>query len=706
MINLPRLWLWMLRSLLLWLFLAISVSALPLNREYTLLAGKIQSEPHGVLAQEDVLIYSKSYAFRADKAYYAPHSGDLELFGNVDIMMEGKILNRLNHTVFNLKTKTFKSDKLFAYDATSHMWFNTQNVEGKENQLQLKKTTISSCNRIDPDWKIKFSTGVYNKDKEYISIYNPTFYAGNVPILYLPWFGFSTNKARKTGFLKPILGFENSENLFFVLPYYIASEKNWDLELDPQIRLNRGVGLYSTFRFVDTNHSKVTLNIGIFDEKKSYFDAHNLENRTHYGIDFKYETTELLTKGSKEGSFHDGLLADITYLNDIDYLNLDHKRGWASSKLVTSRANYVYYSDKDFIGAYAKYFIDTEKKSNATTLQTLPSIQYHRFSQNSLFPNVLYSLDYKFKNNYRKVGLNAKQHEISIPVIFHKSLWGDYLNFKASENFYYSRVNYTEGNETTQNADYFSNYHQLSISSDLSKQYPTYIHNMQLELSMSIPSFEHKKGYFADFLPFNLETKSLSFKVNQYYYNLDGFNFLMHRIRQTLYDDESIYKYSDLENQVIYRFSKDFVLHNTLFYSHKYDRIKKLQTGVRYKDAKYNIGVNHTYEYKPIENNTNFITTRFESKVSGKYALFGSWDYDFKQSFTKEWTLGWHMKKRCWDYRFRYKESVTPSLTSAGTESLVKRGILLFVRFSPFGGMAYNFSHESKLDLEHREGVE
>ena len=696
----------MLRKLLLWLALSLSLFAVTLTREYTLLAGKIKSQDKGITAEEDVLIYSKSYAFRADKAYYNPKNGNLELFGNVDIMMEGKILNKLNHTIFNLKTKTFTSDKLFAYDAESRMWFNTKKVQGTENQLKLQKSTISSCNRISPDWTIKFSTGIYNKEKEYISIYNPTFYAGNVPILYLPWFGFSTNKERKTGFLKPILGFENSENLFFVLPYYIANNKNWDLEIDPQIRLNRGVGLYSTFRFVDTNHSRGEVNLGLFDEKKTYYDVHNLENRTHYGLELKYETSALLTKGAKEDKFHDGLLTDITYLNDIDYLNLDHKRGWASSKLVTSRINYVYYSDKDFIGAYAKYFIDTEKKSNADTLQTLPSIQYHRFSQNSLLPNVLYSLDYKFKNNYREKGLNAKQHELSIPIIFHKSIWGDYLNFKASENFYYSRVNYTEGNETTQNADYFSNYHQLSLSSDLTKQYPEYIHNLQLDLSMIIPSFEHKNGYFADFLPFNLETKSLSFKVNQYYYNLDGFNFLMHRIRQTLYDDESIYKYSDLENQVIYRFSKDFVLHNTLFYSHKYDRIKKLQTGMSYKNDKVDFGLNHTYEYKPSEKNTNFITTRFNTKVSSKYAVFGSLDYDLEESFTKEWTLGWHMKKRCWDYKFRYKESVTPSLTSAGTESLVKRGILLFVRFSPFGGMAYNFNHESKLNLEHIEGLE
>jgi hypothetical protein len=58
------------------------------------------------------------------------------------------------------------------------------------------------------------------------------------------------------------------------------------------------------------------------------------------------------------------------------------------------------------------------------------------------------------------------------------------------------------------------------------------------------------------------------------------------------------------------------------------------------------------------------------------------------------------MKKRCWDYMFRYKESVTPNLTSAGIKSLIKRGILFYVRFSPFGGMKYEFNKETSLDKD------
>jgi LPS-assembly protein len=312
----------------------------------------------------------------------------------------------------------------------------------------------------------------------------------------------------------------------------------------------------------------------------------------------------------------------------------------------------------------------------------------------------LYSLDYKFKHNYRREGLRATQHEFSAPITFYKGFFGEYLDFQASENFYYSKVNYYEGNATTEDATYFSNYHKFLVSSDLTKKYDSFIHNLQADLSFVIPSVENKSGYFADFIPFNIETKNVAFKLNQYFYDESGFDFLTHRFVQVYYDDKNIYKYGDSENQIIYKPTKELKLYNTIFYSHEYDRIRKLQSGLNYNKDRYNLRVNHTYEYKKDEKNSDFITTYANAKIDKNYNIFASLDYDFEDRFTKEWSVGWKMKKSCWDYMFRYKESVTPNLTSSGAESVVKRGVLFFVRFSPFGGMAYEFNKETSIEDE------
>jgi len=671
------------------------------STRYELLAKKLTYNGNIVQANGDVIIYSKNGIFRADRAIYNRANHDLELFGNVYIDYQNKDRVFLKHTKINLKKSNFSTNNLFSYDEDAKIWFDTKNTTREKDIIKFKSTEISSCERINPAWKIRFSSGIYNQKKEYISIYNPTFFVNNIPILYLPWFGFPTNKHRKSGFLKPILGYENKENIFLVTPYYIANEKNWDLEIDPQIRLKRGVGLYSTFRFVDTNQSNGSITLGYFKDNNSYVKEHNLKNSRHFGVLFKYKNRSLISQTINkklDSSYNDALFVDSIYLNDIDFINLNHSNSYANSKLATSTINYFLYNSNQYFGLYSKYFIDTEKNSNDDTLQTLPAFEYHKFSSNWLVPNILYSIDYKWTNNYRLEGLNAAVHEINIPITYYHSFFDEFLGFKVSENLYYSRVNYYNQNESLENANFFSNYHKFSLTSDLSKKYSSFIHNIQSELSFVVPSSTHKSGYFAPFIPFNTERKNLSLKVNEYFYDNDGFNFLFHRFVQTLFDDKRFYKYSDTQNQIIYYPKRYIKLENTLFYSHKYHRLRKIQSGVSYNKNRYHLNINHSYEYKKFNKNSNFITSYFESKIDNHYSMFASLDYNIEDSFTKEWSVGWKYKKRCWDYMFRYKESVTPNLTSEGAQSVTKRGVLFFVRFYPFGGMKYEYNKESELE--------
>ncbi len=674
-------------------------------QNYTLLANEVYTKGNMVEAKNDVLIYSDNVTFRADRAKYNRDTNDLELFGDVDLYMENKFSSHLDYLKFNLKTEKYRSDNLFLFENESDLWFKSKKITSSSEVFKLKKATLSSCNRADPDWKMTFSTGYYNKKEEFVSLYNPTLYVGGVPILYLPWIAFPTNKNRRSGLLKPILGFENSENIFFVQPFYIANEDNWDLEIDPQIRLNRGIGLYSKFRFVDTNHSFGSVGFGVFKDKKAYAKKKNLKNSTHNGFEINYESRGLLTQYLNSKKFNDGLLIDFHYLNDVDYLNMHHNGRNAMSKLVTSKANYYISGDYDYLGLYAKYFIDTEKIDNGSTLQTLPSLQYHRFADDAKFENILYSFDYKYKNNYRTEGLTATQHEFSMPITFHFNFFNNYLNFVASENLYYSRVNYSNHNHSAliENADYFSNYHKLSLHSDLTKEYIDYIHNIQIGVDFIAPSFERRDGYIADFIPFNLEKKSLKFQLNEYFYRKNGFDFLIHRMNQTLFLDKLLYKYGDFENQVIYKFSKDFVVDNTIFYSHEYDRLRKLQTGVSYNSDGCDLKFNHTYQYYPYQKNANFVTAYIDRKIDDKYDMFGSYDYDLEDSFTKEWQLGFSMKKKCWDYSIRYRESVTPSLTTLGAESFIRRSIRLDFRLSPIGGVTYEYNRNRSLE-EYKDG--
>ena len=77
-------------------------------------------------------------------------------------------------------------------------------------------------------------------------------------------------------------------------------------------------------------------------------------------------------------------------------------------------------------------------------MQELPTLHYHRFSDQILLPNLLYSLDAQFHNYTRSKGVEARHYEVNLPVTFYTPLLNDYLNFSVSENFYLSHVRYED----------------------------------------------------------------------------------------------------------------------------------------------------------------------------------------------------------------------------------------------------------------------
>ena len=490
-----------------------------------------------------------------------------------------------------------------------------------------------------------------------------------------------------------MIGFENSDNLLFIQPIFIAPSKSWDVQVNPQVRLNRGEGLYTTLRFADSPWSRGAVSVGAFREHTDYADRHNLKNRVHRGASLHYRSEALFTKYIKENlyDYKDGLFVDATTLNDIDYINLKEDRRNSVDKLVTSRLNYYIAGYGDYLGAYLRYFIDTEAPSNAHTLQTLPSLQYHKFSQILGLRNFYYSIDYKFKNSWREEGLGARQHEISMPFVFTVPLLSHMLDFSVSENFYYSRVHYVDGNDSTPDATYFSNYHRIALSSDLMKRYGATLHNMQLEAAMILPSAHRKRGFFADFIPFNLQRRSLYLKANNYLYDRNGANYLTDRFTQYYYTKKEDERYSEAENEVIYRYSPNLTLRNTLVYSYAYHKLKKIQSGIYYRDLYNRVRIDHTCKDAPNETKINFVSADVARKVDRRYTVKGGIDYDLDNRFTKEWRLGLEMAKKCWSYELRYRESITPSLTSGGTESIRTRGIYLLVRFAHIGGVRYKY---------------
>ena len=468
--------------------------------------------------------------------------------------------------------------------------------------------------------------------------------------------------------------------------------------------------MHGTYRFVDSKYSNGEITTGYFKEKTSYAEDENLKNSSHYGLHVMYDRSQLLS--TKYDNLEDGLWIDINYLNDIDYYNTMRNDTFSYDKLATSRLNYYVKQDQDYFGVYAKYYIDTSKVSNDTTLQELPTLHYHHFTSPLLLDNVLYSVDYKAKNYDRQEGVTAFQNEVDAPFTLYFSLLQDYVHASVSENIYASHIAYGNDNTDDNEGKYWRNYHKFSLYTELAKPYDNFYHTMYIGLDHIIPSKENEDGYLADFIALNTLAKSTSLTLKEFFYNGDGEKKISHKLRQFYYDDYD-YKYGDLENDLKYHITEQVSLGHSLSYSNEYSKISRNQISINYSDELYTTSLRYTYQdsvykentiYKVIEDTSvdkdySYVTFYADTRYFTHYNVFGSINYDVKADEFRSWAFGFKKTLKCWDYSIQYKDTTTPKLTSSSIDSVNKQGIMFQFNIYPMGSVGYEFSKESEQKL-------
>ncbi|WP_458701122.1 LPS-assembly protein LptD [Sulfurospirillum sp. 1307] len=665
-----------------------------------------------VHAKDEVVLYSDRYIITADEAFYDYNSSDLELIGNITIMDGTKFSTRSGYATLNLKNDNGNLMPMFAYTGDGRMWLKCNEATFDPEFYISKKSIVSSCDVQDPDWKIGFSSGKYVKESKFLHTYNALFYVKDVPLFYLPYFSFSTDKTRRTGLLRPQFSYGKDEGFYFLQPIYFAPQDNWDFQLNPQIRTNRGYGLHGTLRFVDSKYSNGEISFGQFDENNDYYIKNSLKNDKHWGYSITYDRSRLFSELIGNNT-EDGLWLDFNYLNDVDYLNTKSNSEGSYDQLIQSTLNYYIKRDLDYIGLYAKYYKDTSKTNNDTTIQELPTLQYHRFTNSILLDNVFYSVDYKTTNLTSKSGFKSVYHQINAPISIYFPLLNDFLHFKATENFYLANVNYTDETVNKKgDGNIIQNYHTISLYTELVKSYDDFYHTFYFGSTYTHPGSSSKSNGFKiieededldELQSLSNDTReNLSLDLVEFFYNKSGRKVVSHSLRQSiilgeLASDE--YKYADLSNDIKIYFTDKLSLTNTLQYSHEYARISKFQTSLNWQLDKYKVSFIHTYQKtrsSNVDSVDNYLTFDVSTNYISNYNFFASTNYDIETDYLKSWSLGWKMKKKCWDYKITYKEERMPKLTSAGSDSTNKKGIYLTFNLYPIGGVSYDFIQESK----------
>jgi len=649
-------------------------------------------------ASGDVVILYEGAMLKSKHATYDKNSSLLTLTGEVEMLSETENRVASNELVIDTSTKAVEFKKLFL-TTQDDLWVDATKATKTEENYQIFNSRLSSCNQTDPDWTIEFAEAHYHKDKNFITLDDAELFFFNRKVFYFPFIAFPTVAKRKSGLLFPQFKFSSSEGFSYEQPYFYVPQENIDVEFNPQFRTNRGAGVHITTRFVDSNHSSGSLTTGYFKNNDAYATKNNLHHE-HHGFEFLYNSTGFLPESTFLDDFDSGLYVNATYLNDLEYLNLqkDTAASLVSSSLIESRLNAFVYDEKNHFGLYAKYYIDTSKESNANTLQELPTLHYHNYMSYLISDKLFYTFDARLHNYTRKRGSRAYQAELDLPVTYYDSFFNDYLDFSLSENLYLSRVSFSNLDYNSDDYRYYRNFHTMELSSDLSKRYGNSVHTLHPSIVYTKPSFEKEKPLkYADLnedqqelFVTQTEKEKISLGLSQYYYNQDLEMNFFHRLAWIQFPKERVNQ-GDINNEIGY--TKDFLtIYSNLFYSLDEAQIHSLTTSLSYNQNNYDIMLTHFYNYDFMvdKEKTSFINTSLTHNYNKHNQWFLNYDYDLEKSFNHQWHVGWAHKQKCWGAKVSIGQERIPNVDDSFQNTM----LYFELNLNPLGSISQNIEQE------------
>ncbi len=179
---------------------------------------------------------------------------------------------------------------------------------------KVNEAYYTTCPADMEVWRIVADHFEFDADERVARAESAKLMLGDVPVFYLPWVSFSTDrKTRKSGFLTPNLRQRRGDTSIRT-PYYFNLAPNYDATIEPTTILERGVLFNGEFRYLQKDYEGA-VSAGFIGDDKIYKEngrsrfmvrhRGSLSEWTRWGInaervsddeylrDFTYDTEEL-----------------------------------------------------------------------------------------------------------------------------------------------------------------------------------------------------------------------------------------------------------------------------------------------------------------------------------------------------------------------------------------------------------------------------
>ena len=663
------------------------------RRIFELLADSMQLNGETIEGSGNILVVSNGYYANADFAHYNTATREILLEGNVHVFRDESLYMRAQKVRLQLDENFALLAPLYLQETTTGIWITAQEAEMRKTSYELRDSTFSSCSVELPIWGIAFSSGSYNTEDSWLSLWNARLYAYKYPIFYVPYLTFSLDQKRKTGFLLPRLKTSRNDGFVYNQPFFYAIDERQDATVTTMMRTKRGYGAELEYRYADETNQILKLNLGYFDVKESYQKQYDLANTKYKGFQLlytRYNLFEILPSHFHENGFY----IDWSNINDVDYLHIQENNSLdvdMYDSLLTSRINFFLNGADDYFGTYVHYQIDLAQINNQYTTQILPTLQYHRYVAPFFWDKITYNLDVRTNNYTSRSGYSVVQSEVYLPITFTQPLFHDYLVFRVGTGFQVVRADYyrrdSQPNELTRSIA-FGNGYQTALYSDLVRPYSDFLHAIHLEANYAISGFFRQFGNL-DLFEITGDYNEFSLNAQQYFYFNNGMQ-VAHKINQPIYTHGNTTTYGDFEHEISLIPNENWTLTSSIFYSPSKHKVAEIAHDISYTDEQIAVYAGHfrrraymrfleqTWDW----NAANFIHAGINKRFE-MFDLFGSIGYDYDRQYFRTWNVGIHKAIRCFSYRVRLASEVRPLLTSGGVRPQEEKYIMFEVGLLP-----------------------
>jgi LPS-assembly protein len=124
----------------------------------------------------------------------------------------------------------------------------TRLSQDEQGTLSVSRGRFTRCEPGDDSWTLSSKSVEIERGATHGVARNAVLRVGKVPVLYTPYIRFPVTDERLSGFLFPVLGYDQKDGADLALPYYLNLAPNYDATITPRYISERGVGGELEFR--------------------------------------------------------------------------------------------------------------------------------------------------------------------------------------------------------------------------------------------------------------------------------------------------------------------------------------------------------------------------------------------------------------------------------------------------------------------------